>query len=76
MLRISKQKLNPRMKAYILRIWHDETGAPRGHVSDPLTHERVKFRNWNELQQILTGGLTPPPDDITLITVNQEKQDD
>lgn len=48
------------MKAYIVRIWQDETGRLRGHVSDPRTEERILFRNWRELKQILAGSFAPP----------------
>lgn len=64
------------MKAYIVRIWKDEAGEPRGHVSDPLTHERVLFRNWSELQQILADGFGPPAGDMADTNPNQETHHD
>ncbi|MFW6098035.1 MAG: hypothetical protein ACOC9Z_08155 [Chloroflexota bacterium] len=60
------------MKAYIVRIWKDDTGEPRGHVSDPLTQERVRFRNWRELQQILAAGFAMPAEDMNDTNPNQE----
>jgi hypothetical protein len=52
------------LKAYIVRIWRDEDGQFRGHVSNPLTEDRVTFRSWSELRQILAGGLDLPDEDV------------
>lgn len=64
------------MKAYIVRLWQDERGQFRGHVSDPLTQERVIFRNWSELHQILAAGFAMPAEDTTDTNPNQEIRHD
>lgn len=60
------------MKAFVVRIWQDDTGQLRGHVSDPLTQERILFRSWRELRLILAASFSPSLEDMIDTDPNQE----
>ncbi len=47
-----------RLQSLILRIWRDETGQLKGHISDPLSEWRHPFHNSNELLGLISHFLT------------------
>ncbi len=64
------------LKAFIVRIWSDGGGHIGGHVNDPLTGERLVFRNWRELWQILSSGLDAPGENLPGAQPEEVFQDD
>jgi len=54
-----------RRRAFVLRVWQDETGYVWGQIAEPISQWRRAFASIEELWAILLGCLEVPPTEDT-----------